>query len=395
MNIIYLYIYKKTEMNIADIEVPTIIVDELKCKSNISRITDRANSSGVILRPHFKTHQSRIIGRWFREAGIEKITCSSVTMAEYFARDNWEDILIAFPFNIREIKRIRTLGQKIKLSISIPGSESAKLLASHCDFNIDVVIKIDTGYGRSGTLWNDTTEINQIVSILKSNSRINLTGLITHAGDSYGAQSRKAISDIYIQSVERMAEAKAASHLADLTISVGDTPTASVVETYAGIDEMRAGNYIFYDLMQYSLGVCSLDDIGIVVACPIVDIDRKAGKVVIYGGAVHFSKEYIEIDGKKVFGQVAEAANSGWKTSEEAIYLAGISQEHGLINLPGNIEFDYKIGDLIYILPVHSCLTSDAIGSYLSTNMMAIDHLKTQYILQKGQNYQLRSGFSL
>ncbi len=361
-------------MNTTEIEVPTILVDKQRCRRNIDRILSKAKKSGVTLRPHFKTHQSRLIGNWFKEAGINLITCSSVSMAEYFADDGWKDILIAFPFNVRELSRIKKLCEKTLLSISIPSAESAKILAAVCDFNIDVVIKVDTGYGRSGTLWNDKSELQSITEILDSNNLINLKGIISHAGESYKAESRDMITEIYSRSAKRMSHTLLSIGKPDLTISVGDTPTASILDTYYGVDEIRAGNFIFYDLMQYSLAVCSLDDIAIVVACPIVDIDRKNKKAVIYGGAVHFSKEYIALDGQKVFGILAEAGAETWTIPDARLYLSGLSQEHGIITLPEDADFNYKIGDLVYILPVHSCLTADAIGSYLSTDNIHLDH---------------------
>ena len=39
--------------------------------------------------------------------------------------------------------------------------------------------------------------------------------------------------------------------------SVGSTPTASVVERFAGCDEVRPGNYVFYDAFQATIGSCA------------------------------------------------------------------------------------------------------------------------------------------
>jgi len=69
-------------------------------------MVQKAKSNHVILRPHFKTHQSRIIGKWFKKAKVDKIAVSSFSMAEYFANDGWKDITVAFPVNIREIEKI-------------------------------------------------------------------------------------------------------------------------------------------------------------------------------------------------------------------------------------------------------------------------------------------------
>ncbi len=85
------------------IKVPTLLLDEEKCRDNIRQMARKAADNNVVFRPHFKTHQSVEIGGWFREEGIEKITVSSLRMAKYFAGDGWKDILVAFPVNILEI----------------------------------------------------------------------------------------------------------------------------------------------------------------------------------------------------------------------------------------------------------------------------------------------------
>jgi len=80
----------------------------------------------------------------------------------------------------------------------------------------------------------------------------------------------------------------------DLILSIGDTPTCSVAEDFSGIDEIRPGNFVFYDLSQYQIGSCTIDQIAVAMACPIVAIHETRNEIVIYGGGVHFSKERLE-----------------------------------------------------------------------------------------------------
>lgn len=64
---------------------PTMVLNEEVCKSNIARMAAKAKAANVVFRPHFKTHQSREIGEWFRASGVDKITVSSLNMAMKFA----------------------------------------------------------------------------------------------------------------------------------------------------------------------------------------------------------------------------------------------------------------------------------------------------------------------
>ena len=86
------------------ITTPTLILDETKCKQNIANMYHKSQKHGVLLRPHFKTHQSLQVGRWFKEAGVSKIIVSSLQMASYFAPE-WNDITVAFPVNVLEKPR--------------------------------------------------------------------------------------------------------------------------------------------------------------------------------------------------------------------------------------------------------------------------------------------------
>ena len=141
-----------------------------------------------------------------------------------------------------------------------------------------------------------------------------------------------------------------------MKISVGDTPSCSIIDDFTGVDEIRPGNFVFYDVMQLLLGSCKEEDIAIAVACPIV---------AKYGGAIHLSKDYLEKDdGTKYYGLVALQDGKGWGKILESTFVASVSQEHGLIITTEDILERLEIGDLLYILPIHSCLTSNLLRKY-------------------------------
>jgi D-serine deaminase-like pyridoxal phosphate-dependent protein len=104
---------------------PTLLVDKEICLRNMERMAQKAAEHNLRFRPHFKTHQSLKIGKWFRQFGVEAITVSSVQMAEYFAGDGWNDITIAFPVNILEIDNINRLASGIKLGLLVENTKAA------------------------------------------------------------------------------------------------------------------------------------------------------------------------------------------------------------------------------------------------------------------------------
>jgi D-serine deaminase-like pyridoxal phosphate-dependent protein len=227
------------------IKTPTLLLDEALCRKNIREMAEKTAAMGLTFRPHFKTHQSQKTGRWFREYGVDKICVSSVRMADYFCEDGWEDILIAFPYNPREVNEIRHLAGKTNLGLCITGPQSAELLARDCNFKVSVMIKTDTGYGRSGSLWNNSAGLLETYRILKQCKYISIKGLMTHSGNTYKAKSREEIQEISELSAERLIYARESIGDPSLLLSVGDTPSASVCNEFTGIDELRPGNFVF------------------------------------------------------------------------------------------------------------------------------------------------------
>lgn len=367
------------------ISTPRMVVNPGIVKSNIRRIYERCLNSGVHFRPHFKTHQSKHIGRWFRDEGIESIAVSSVAMARYFASDGWKDITVAFPYNPREHSEADALSRAVSLTLTVPSPESAQILASKTESRLSVMIKIDTGYNRSGTRWDNLNDIKGIIDIINTNPLLTVKGLLTHAGDTYKASSPSQAMERYNISVSRMNQVRDSLARPELVISVGDTPSASLFSGYTDIDELRAGNFVFYDLMQLVIGSCSFNDIAAVMVCPVVDVRYRENSVVIYGGAVHLSKDYLLIDGNPVYGLIVRLTETGWISHDKPIYLSSLSQEHGIINIDNGNCSDFKTGELVGVIPVHSCLAADLAGSYLLTDGTTADHLSGSHKWAQGE----------
>jgi D-serine deaminase-like pyridoxal phosphate-dependent protein len=359
---------------------PTLLLDEEKCKKNIQRMAEKARKNNLIFRPHFKTHQSSLIGEWFREKGLTRITVSSVAMAEYFARAGWKDILIAFPVNVLEIDQINTLAQNINLSLLIESEETSHFLKNNLTSKVSVSLKIDTGYHRTGIAWDNTVEIKALVELIRGSSNLNFTGFVAHSGHTYRACSSGEIVQIYNDSLKKLSHLKEEFSKGEIIpiISTGDTPSCSIVEDFKGIDEIRPGNFAFYDVMQYRLGVCDLNDIAVVLACPVVAKHLQRNEVIIYGGAIHLSKEsIIDSNGICLFGLVVKLSEYGWTEPLPGTYVKALSQEHGIIHTTHEILSKIHVGDIVGILPVHSCLTAHQMRTYLTTEGRQISTLNS------------------
>jgi len=340
---------------------PKLLVNKKKCLANISRMAEKARTHNLIFRPHFKTHQSKEVGEWFRDSGIAKITVSSVSMACYFS-DSWDDITIAFPLNPREIVRINEIDQSINLNLTIENKEALIIARQKLKRKVGVFIKIDTGYHRTGIWHSNYSEISTVKQMMEETKLMDFKGFLIHAGHTYSCSSKAEVMEIHDESLQRIKglRARFISTCPGLLMSYGDTPSCSLADDFTGIDEIRPGNFVYYDLMQVQIGSCSLEDIAVAVACPVVAKHPERNQITIYGGAVHFSKEHILEDGRKVFGKRIQNPLSFDNRAANIGSLISLSQEHGILELEDPSEFgEIKIGDLVFILPVHSCLAAN------------------------------------
>jgi D-serine deaminase-like pyridoxal phosphate-dependent protein len=150
-------------------------------------------------------------------------------------------------------------------------------------------------------------------------------------------------------------------------ISVGDTPGCSLVEDLGGVDEIRPGNFVFYDAMQWRLGSCSEEDIAVALACPVVARHPQRDELVIHGGAVHLSLSHLpDEEGKPIYGFLASKSDNGWGAVVEGAVVTSLSQEHGVIRGGRAFVEDTRVGDIVTIIPIHSCLTVNLMRQYLS-----------------------------
>jgi len=329
----------------------------------------RARRFGVRFRPHFKTHQSRRVGRIFREFGVEAITVSSVEMAEYFAADAWRDILIAFPVNLREADAIARLASRCRLGLLVESPEVLAQLDRMVAKPVDIWVKVDVGCRRAGIDWGDTDLLVRTCRETARRPRLRLRGLLTHNGRTYAAGTLEALARSHADAMAKMRRARRALGRAGfpaLEISGGDTPACSRLDDFAGAAEVRPGNFVLYDAMQLELGSCREADIAAAVACPVVATHPSRNEAVIYGGAIHLSKDsFPAADGGPIYGRVCRPRGRGWGRVLPATSVARLSQEHGIVQTTARELERIKPGDILFILPAHSCLTVNLFDHYV------------------------------
>lgn len=356
----------------------TLLLDEKKCRQNIAMMAEKAARNNIRLRPHFKTHQSAQVGEWFRDTGATGITVSSLKMARYFAAHGWDDILVAIPVNIRELALVNELAAKVDLHLVAVNIETVQALAAQLQHTVKIWLKIDTGYRRTGILPHNHEELDAMVDLIGQSDKVTFTGVLAHDGHTYKQTDAEAIRTIHHTTVFllNLVRDRYKARFPELNVSIGDTPSCSILQSITGVDEIRPGNYVFYDITQQHIGSCSFGQIAVCMACPVIAKHPERNEIIVHGGSVHFSKDSLAgADGALTFGKVVELTDNGWSEPLAGIELVSLSQEHGTLRASRERFDRYKIGDLVGILPVHSCLTADAMRGYTLHSGTQLEHL--------------------
>jgi D-serine deaminase-like pyridoxal phosphate-dependent protein len=334
-----------------ELTTPAFLIERSVVRRNCERMRAKALESGVAFRPHVKTHKTIEIGRMQHGGGIGPITVSTLAEAEYFADAGFVDITYAVPIAPEKLARAAALAARLeRLSLLIDSQQALHAVESFRR-PFDVFLKVDCGYHRAGVDPSDPDSLALALAMARSPS-IHFQGLLTHAGHSYHATTHEEILRIAAEESAALTRFRALDgELAETTRSIGSTPTASVVERFDEADEVRPGNYVFYDAFQATIGSCSLKDCAASVLTTVVGSYPERRSLIVDAGALALSKDVgpDHVDPTFGYGVVCDTS-----LHPLPLRLVALSQEHGKIE--GDLHL--AIGTQLRIIPNHSCLTA-------------------------------------
>ncbi|MFC3716583.1 DSD1 family PLP-dependent enzyme [Luteimonas soli] len=359
-----------TSFDLSAIDTPALVLDEARMRANIRRLAEKLAPLDVVPRPHLKTAKSVEVARQLLAGGNGPATVSTLREAEYFAAAGVRDILYAVgiaPGKLARVKALRDAG--CDLAIVLDSAEQARAVAdaaAHMRDTFPTLIEIDCDGHRSG-LRPDDPRLVEVGRILHDGG-VELRGVMTHAGDSYGAVGDEALAAFAEQ--ERMAVVNAARMLRDAglpcpVVSVGSSPTAHFARNLDGVTEVRAGVYVFFDLVMAGIGVCELDDIAISVLATVIGHQRDKGRVIVDAGWMALSRDRGTASQRvdQGYGVVCDEAGSPLPD----LLVTGANQEHGIVELrPGSGAPlpELPVGTRLRILPNHACATAAQFDEY-------------------------------
>jgi threo-3-hydroxy-D-aspartate ammonia-lyase len=357
-----------------DISTPAALIDTQRMQRNIDRMQQRMNKLGVAFRPHVKTTKCIDVAKAQIAAGATGITVSTLKEAEQFFAAGITDILYAVGMVAPKLKQAATLiNQGCSIKIVCENSQAAADIVAFSNAHqtpFEVWIEIDTDGHRSG-VKPDSADLIVIGTVLHQ-GLVTLGGVMTHAGSSYELNTTEALQAMAEQ--ERSFCVLAATRLRSAglpcpNVSVGSTPTALSAQNLDGITEMRAGVYIFFDLVMANVGICKTDDIALSVLTTVIGHQSEKGWAIVDAGWMAMSRDRGTQKQLRDFGYGQVCAADG--NIIDGYQLTSANQEHGIISFAseivtqkGAITDRFPLGTKLRILPNHACATGAQFPEY-------------------------------
>ncbi|KPK61138.1 MAG: hypothetical protein AMS21_09245 [Gemmatimonas sp. SG8_38_2] len=343
-----------TGTNMQNLDTPALIVDVNVLRENISRMQRLADSFGVRLRPHAKTHKSPQLARLQTGAGARGVTVAKVGEAEVMADGGLDDILIANQVvGVEKVRRLIDLSRRVRLAVLVDSREGVQLLErafGDAGATLDVLIEIDTGKGRCGL--SADAEIKELAEAVRDSASLRLRGVETHeghvpAGSTSSVQMEERAVAAGRRVVEVAAMLRSRGHSVE-EISVGSTPAAPWTASVAGVTEMRPGTYVFNDVNQMAIDQATPDTCALSVLATVISRPAVNRAVVDAGSKSLFSepaRRGFALEGYEGFGYIRQA---------QMARVVSLSEEHGVVEVTADAGFPV-IGEQVEIIPNHVC----------------------------------------
>ena len=283
-------------MDVSEIETPALLLDLDIMEKNVSEMAKYFDSKPAGIRPHIKNHMSPFLAHKQMDAGAVGVCCQTVSEAEIMAYSGIDDILIANEVVGRsKIDRLLNLTNYTHMMVAADNPLNVKELseaASRKKAELDVLIDLDTGYGRCGIQPGDPAL--KLAQLIVDSPGLNFKGINGYTPASFdedhevkrAKQEKKLKVDIDTRDL------LTANGIDVEIVSAGCTRDYFISAGYPGITEVQPGTYIYMDIGHRELMGTTPVDLGyaMTVLTSVISIPTS-DRVVVDAGSKAVLKE--------------------------------------------------------------------------------------------------------
>lgn len=329
--------------NIDEFDSPALVVYPDRIKKNIEAAINMIGDVNR-LRPHVKTNKIAEVCKMMLNKDITKFKCATIAEAEMLGIIEAPDVLLAYQPVGPKGKRLISLLKKYsktQYSCLVDNSETAQDLNNLCEENgvtLPVFLDINIGMNRTGISPDKAIPLLQKIKKLKA---LPVLGLHIYDGHIHDTDFtvRKHKSDEVFKAAEALLQQASLLLNQPLKIIAGGTPTFPV-HVQRKEAECSPGTFVFWDWgYKHSLPDEPFNYAALVLSRIISVIDE----------------ETICADlGHKSVGAENPLPRTHFLNAPDAVPVSQ-SEEHLVMKVPK--KNGYKVGDVLYGVPVHICPT--------------------------------------
>lgn len=340
---------------------PSLVIDLPTVRRNISKLHDYVGQHPFAIRPHTKTHKSRLFARMQLEAGAQGLTVAKVGEAEVMAREN-NDILIAYPaIDLHRRERIARLAQGSFVRVAVDSVEHIALLAEsarQAGSTVGILVDVNVGSDRTG-VSSPQEALLLAQQVTRHEGALRLDGVFFYPGQIWNRPEEqpprlKQVDAMLAEVIDLWQTAGLAAPI----VSGGSTPTAYQSHFVTRQTEIRSGTYLFNDMNTVRAGFCELEECAAAIVTTVVS-RAVAGKGVIDAGSKTLTSDRNVTQPHSGHGYVVEYPEAT---------VVRLSEEHGELDL-SRCSAQPKLGERLTIIPNHICPCVN-----LQDKVMLFDH---------------------
>ena len=334
---------------VEDLDTPALLLDLDAFERNVQKMADFMAQRDANLRPHVKTHKCSTIAKIQIDAGAQGLTCAKLGEAEAMADAGVRDLLIANQIvGAVKIRRLVELAKRSDVIVAVEALDNAKQIseaASASGVRVNVIIEVDTGMGRCGTLPGEPTlELARAIVGLDGLSFLGVMGYEGHAVLIPDLDEKRRVATESVERLLATAQALREDGIDVEIVSAGGTGTYMITSEIEGITEIEAGSYVVMDT-TYSRVVPDFENALFLLSTVISRRDD----------------EWLVTDmGKKA---ATEEFGLPELQDTDTAKLVALSEEHAKIQIL-DPACPLQPGDKVQFIPSHCCTTINLHDDY-------------------------------
>ena len=246
-------------MSLDEVDTPALILDLDAFERNLLRMRDALAGTGVVARPHSKSHKCAVIALQQVAHGAVGVCCQKVGEAEAMVNGGVRDVFVSNQIVARsKIERLAALARQARISVAVDNADNVPLLdevARAYGVTLEVLVEVKVMPLRTGVAPGE--RVAAMAQRVAACQGLHFAGLHAYQGMAQHLPTAEKRRQAIAQAVEEVGLSKSLVEQAGLQCPVvtgagtGTFRYEAASETYT---EVQPGSYIFMDVDYASIG---------------------------------------------------------------------------------------------------------------------------------------------